>query len=684
MRFAVLSLSVAVMMAASLLSITASAGAAQSAALPSEHDRAKAVAEMQQGLRLSSSGDVPGARAAFMRAATAAPLISDWAHMLVADAHARGKDAAGVRRALGSVGSDIATGYGWRFEERALRGSGDMAGAAAVAERAARAAADANQKAAAFRAAGDARRARGEHRPAMALYMEAMRAAPRSVAARDAATEAAKLPGASLAERLQAGRILLNAGAALRGVSVLEAALTAGAARTAADSSTLHLEVGRALFHAREYRRAETHLSAAARIGASSVAAEASMLAARSAHRRGEVATAKAGYTRTAERFPKHWASGVALYLLGDIEADAGNAAAAQRAFQRAALTGGDADEVALAAIRAAGTELLAGRAGRGLEVMEGYLAGNPTARRHTMATYWAGRMAASAGDSAKAGRHLRAALAAEPFSAYGVWAASRLGVPVAAQGLPPGPQTPAEVRAEAQAGVLRVAILTELGLEEAAAFEMERVKARVSSSPGGLYAVADALLSEGRTMQGALLGREIFRAEGQWNDRLLRIVYPFPFRSIVEAEAARHGLEAALVAGLIRQESLWNPTAVSSAGAIGLMQLMPATATSLASRQGIPRFMTSMLRDPATNVRLGCAYLAEQMRLRNGRLVDVFAAYNAGPSRLARWRELPEYAEEDLFAERIPFAETRDYVKVLQANRAVYDYLIRNPAPAR
>ena len=129
------------------------------------------------------------------------------------------------------------------------------------------------------------------------------------------------------------------------------------------------------------------------------------------------------------------------------------------------------------------------------------------------------------------------------------------------------------------------------------------------------------------------------------------------------------------MVAGLIRQESLFNPIAVSPAGAVGLMQVMPETGRSLARRVGIAGYSPAMLKDPDVNLRLGTLFLADQVR-RYSNLTEVFAAYNAGPGRVTAWRSFPERSDEDAFVERIPFAETRDYVKRLRLNRHVYELL--------
>jgi soluble lytic murein transglycosylase len=104
-------------------------------------------------------------------------------------------------------------------------------------------------------------------------------------------------------------------------------------------------------------------------------------------------------------------------------------------------------------------------------------------------------------------------------------------------------------------------------------------------------------------------------------------------------------------------------------------MQVMPATGKSLARNLGITRFRDDLLTQAELNVHFGMAYLADQLRS-YGRLDAVLAAYNAGPGRIDRWREFPEYADRLLFAERIPYDETRDYVRIVQNNRRIYEAL--------
>src|SRR5690606_28303815 len=105
----------------------------------------------------------------------------------------------------------------------------------------------------------------------------------------------------------------------------------------------------------------------------------------------------------------------------------------------------------------------------------------------------------------------------------------------------------------------------------------------------------------------------------------------------------------------------------------IGLMQVMPTTGRSLARTLGIRRFNADMLAQPELNIVFGMRYLADQLRTYGNRLDAVLAAYNAGPTRVERWKQFPEFDDTLLFAERIPFVETRDYVRIVQNNRRIY-----------
>jgi soluble lytic murein transglycosylase len=138
------------------------------------------------------------------------------------------------------------------------------------------------------------------------------------------------------------------------------------------------------------------------------------------------------------------------------------------------------------------------------------------------------------------------------------------------------------------------------------------------------------------------------------------RRVYPLEHRAAIRAAAARNRLDPALVAGLIYVESGYREDAVSSEGAVGLMQVLPSTAREIAARTGGVRFRSADLGDPRVNIRYGSRYLRMLLDRYDGSRLDAVAAYNAGARNVDAWRRA---AGGRLTAADIEFAETRNYV---------------------
>jgi len=145
--------------------------------------------------------------------------------------------------------------------------------------------------------------------------------------------------------------------------------------------------------------------------------------------------------------------------------------------------------------------------------------------------------------------------------------------------------------------------------------------------------------------------------------------------------------LERALALALTRQESSFNAAAVSSSGALGLMQLLPATARDVAGRVGVPFIQEKLTRDPAYNVQLGSKYMVEMLQRFGGSYEIAAAAYNAGPNRVARWLEPsslgdPRTSKIDMvdWIEMIPLRETRNYVQRIMEGVAVYRSRLAGP----
>jgi soluble lytic murein transglycosylase len=151
---------------------------------------------------------------------------------------------------------------------------------------------------------------------------------------------------------------------------------------------------------------------------------------------------------------------------------------------------------------------------------------------------------------------------------------------------------------------------------------------------------------------------------EGRVPDAWRRLYYPIEEGRFLTDGASEFSLDPAVLRGLVRQESVFDANAKSRAGAMGLTQLMPATARGLARSVLRARYRRAFLYDPGVNARLGAAYLRELMDRFDGSTILALAAYNGGPTRIARIvRQNPRLAEDELF-ESIPLYETRDYVR--------------------
>ena len=157
----------------------------------------------------------------------------------------------------------------------------------------------------------------------------------------------------------------------------------------------------------------------------------------------------------------------------------------------------------------------------------------------------------------------------------------------------------------------------------------------------------------------------------------LYRILYPVTQEAVLRTASRARELDPALVAALIRQESNFTPRATSGAGARGLMQVMPSVGAAIARSMGLPFWDPVLLYQPDVNVEIGTRHLATALR-RYDNPALALAAYNAGDSRVRRWRTLGGAGDVELFIERIPFVETRDYVRIVLLNRELYRTLYR------
>src|ERR1700678_990017 len=154
--------------------------------------------------------------------------------------------------------------------------------------------------------------------------------------------------------------------------------------------------------------------------------------------------------------------------------------------------------------------------------------------------------------------------------------------------------------------------------------------------------------------------------------EKFWRLAFPLPYRKALEEYCRTQMLDPYLMAALIRQESEFNPKAVSRANARGLAQVMPATGRQLSRKLGM-RFSTAMLFTPDTNLKLGTFYLKQLSDELQGKWEAALASYNAGKSHVTTWLAAANYREPSEFVESIPFNETRAYVQSVLRNAEVY-----------
>ena len=154
---------------------------------------------------------------------------------------------------------------------------------------------------------------------------------------------------------------------------------------------------------------------------------------------------------------------------------------------------------------------------------------------------------------------------------------------------------------------------------------------------------------------------------------RFWEILFPLSSWETIKAEAARRGVDPYLVASIIRQESGFEPSTISNAGAVGLMQIMPAEAEQIAMRAGIAGVTRDKLFDPDVNIAVGAAEFAQKLEIMKGSTPLAIAAYNAGETAVNGWLGKTSAEEMDVFIESIPYAETRLYVKTVTRNRHEY-----------
>ena len=298
-------------------------------------------------------------------------------------------------------------------------------------------------------------------------------------------------------------------------------------------------------------------------------------------------------------------------------------------------------------------------------------------------ARYWQGRMYEHLQTPQKAQGIFRVLAQENPLTYYGLLAKSKLRNPISKVNV--GMVHPSTSRhfSSGNASLLkdvhyRKALeLTGLGLTREAADELRALTKQSTAKKENLEHIIAMAQRTGAFDFGIRLSirhagqklkqDKIPRTAQVWNG-----AYPTGYISTIQ-QYAPTGLDPYLVAGLIREESLYDSRATSRVGALGLMQLMPTTASRVARRLGLTSPEKEALFDPRTNIQLGTTYVGQLLSQFNGNLVHAVAAYNAGPHVVRRWIAQDPQTEADEFVERISYRETRGYVKRVLGSYRVY-----------
>ena len=279
---------------------------------------------------------------------------------------------------------------------------------------------------------------------------------------------------------------------------------------------------------------------------------------------------------------------------------------------------------------------------------------------------YFEARLREDLGDAAAAVPLFAAAAKSPTF--HGFLAADRAGVPYAL--CPREPSTDETLRAEVarNAALVRAIELFRIERPELAALEWQAAVAQMDD--------ARRVIAVEKPQKARWYDRAIFGMPA--NPEALtyyRLRFPLHHERLIRRESARNGLEPSKVAALTRAESAFMPRARSHADARGLMQLLPSTAQGVARRLGKPWNGPESLFQPAVNVPLGTAYLAQRIRDNGGLAYRAIAAYNAGQGAVNRWMAARPQLPADYWIETIPFRETREYVPRVLAFSVIYDW---------
>lgn len=323
--------------------------------------------------------------------------------------------------------------------------------------------------------------------------------------------------------------------------------------------------------------------------------------------------------------------------------------------------------------------------------LFEEQLAFYPASNEAPAALYWRGRLAEGDGDQPLARAYYQKLSENYRYYYYANLGRDRLtklgltnvGDPPLLEKLPPPAPLPRTWDApEDNLRVKKAQLLANAALYD---FAEKELQAAATGSPSWLAAAEAQLYADSgsynrtiETLKRAVPG--YFSADlNQLPHPIWQGLFPRPYWEELKKNALLNQLDPYLLASLIRQESEFNPSAVSSANAMGLMQLLPHVGKGMAKQEKIQHFSSDELLVANINIQLGTRYFKQMVDHYHGQVEYALAAYNAGENRVDDWRSSGDYKDIEEFVESIPFTQTREYVQAIMRNAVLYRLLYPN-----
>jgi soluble lytic murein transglycosylase len=671
------------------------------------------------GRTFIGGGMTAEAQSALLRVPAEYPDLADYALFTLAEHHYEKKqyaDAIGLyQRLTGSYTSSTLSPRAYLRMAQALFDAGSFREAVAVYEKMLRDYSRTDQAVEAVIGLGRAYAAAGDLPASVRAYRDASISYPASDRDDDIEKAGAALkvrgaviPAFTADELYERGRNLFRALRYDRAVEDFRGTLEADPAHP--QKADILLRSGIALFHLGKRPEAASTLERLLRANLSDCrCAEALNWLGKSYSRLGLREEAVEAYLKLVSRYPEsEWADD-ALFLSGNVYRDANDMRTAIKYYRRLVQEYPGSSRADSAIWWQGWSYYSAGDHRKAVQTLQELVSRYPRSFLVNQALYWQGRAIEQSGDRDKALRYYRRIVSRGPFTYYGYRALERLGgsdIPVmtvaeeppAEDVVPDDSDLVPEMGQEedelegppvwtdevvaalsAYPSYRKTLELMYLDLKKEAAAELWSLKDLMPKRFGALLGLSKAFFELGDFYSSLIVvqrnfDRQLERPSSRLPDDLWLLAYPQGHWQSIIAAARRQGVDPYFVAAIIREESQFRTDALSPAGARGVMQVMPATGEWIARLTGLRDFDRSKLFEADMNISVGTWYLAHLMKRFKGDLVLVSAAYNAGPEAVAGWiGQSGAAAEKDAFVERIPFMETRGYVKKVLRNYAEY-----------